>query len=753
MRRHGRRAAGAALLASLTSLAFGQEAPCDAAHASACRDLGIKYETGKGVARDAARAAELYRQACEAQDALGCFRLGLLYEAGNGVGEDLARAASLYEQACQGGLAQGCAYTGDMYVRGAGVAADPGKAAAFYVKACDANNAGGCHQLAALYEEGQGVEKDLARAAALYEKACQGGLGASCSSAGEMFTSGAGVPQDLARAATLYTKGCEKKDHVSCERAGQNTSVAEGLAEGRKAKASCAKVVKLLRPALFAVRPVLNDESLEAYESLERCAWQEGFFQTAAIVAAKKIVAGDRYVKSPGDLPRALMRLGSFQDADEARIELQKDHPRDPDLKTVEAWLACQKGDYPSCLDLSNEAVALALASPPAAGPHAPELRARFVRAHAYFFLTQLPEVKTEIAALDALARKLPSEQARLSQLRKDAAFAEKWGVSALWSYQEQVSLGTYHLFKNEPDAHGGSLFSLTLLNFSQGDRELRFELRIPGLTETITESAFLQKAEMKKLELTPPLRLDFDTRRVTEPRQVQLELRLTEPSASGSIVILERSLKVNLLPRNYLPLARKVAQDSERRTYENIAAWITPNTAAVEKLITAAKARAPRATFAGEQAETRPQVKAIWDELQARGMSYVMDPSVLAGEGAYQRIRLPDDVLETGNAQCLEGSILFATLLEAIGLRPLLVMVPGHAFVGWYPSEKDGVEDGSPFFLETTMVHDKPFDDALKAAAKTYREDVTPSNLKSGEAVVLDLSVLQRQGIYASPR
>jgi len=343
--------------------------------------------------------------------------------------------------------------------------------------------------------------------------------------------------------------------------------------------------------------------------------------------------------------------------------------------------------------------------------------------------------------------------EARLSKLRKDAAFAEKWGVSALWTYQDQVSLGTYHLFKNEPEAPGGSLFSLTLLNFSPGDRELKLELKIPGLTETITESAFLQAGERKRLDLTPPLRLDFDTRRVTEPRQVQLELRLSEPSASGSVVILERSLKVNLLPRNYLPLARRVAEDSERRTYENIAAWITPNTAAVEKLITAAKARAPRATFAGEQAETLPQVKAIWDELQARGMSYVMDPNVLAGEGAYQRIRLPDDVLETGNAQCLEGSILFATLLEAIGLRPLLVLVPGHAFVGWHPSEKDAVEGDAPFFLETTMVHDKPFDDAVKAAAKAFREDVTEASVKSGEAVVLDLVDLQRQGVYAAPR
>ena len=205
-----------------------------------------------------------------------------------------------------------------------------------------------------------------------------------------------------------------------------------------------------------------------------------------------------------------------------------------------------------------------------------------------------------------------------------------------------------------------------------------------------------------------------------------------------------------NLLPRNYLPLSRKVGEDSEKRTYENIAAWITPNTPSVEKLIAAAKARVPGATFPGEQDETGPQVKALWDELQSRGVSYVMDPNILAGEGVYQRIRLPDDVLATGSAQCLEGSILFATLFEAIGLRPLIVMVPGHSFVGWHATAKDGVEEGTPIFLETTMVHDKPVDDAVAAAMKTYKQQVTPANLKAGNAFVLDLLDLRRQGFIA---
>lgn len=731
---------------------FGEDPPlCDKAQPAACRDLGVKYETGKGVPKkDEARAATLYQQACDGEDALGCLRLGLLYESGSGVTADLVRATTLYDQACKGRLAEGCGYAGDMYAKGVGVTKDETKGAGLYLQACDGGFATGCHNLAGLYEDGRGVDKDAVRAVALYEKGCLGGLGASCSSAGEMYTNASGVALDTTKAAALYTKGCEKKDSLSCERVAETKSVVEGIAEAKKTKSDCARVVKLLRPALLSTQPFVNEGSIEAYDALDRCAWQQRFFETAAIVSAKRIVAGAGFVKRPADFPRALLRLGNYQDAEEARADLQEHYPKDPDLKNVAARLAFQREDYQACLDLSSEALALALAQAPPSGPNDPEVRARFLRARSLFFLTRLADARAELAALEPLTKRVPADKARVARMLKDAAFAQKWGVAALWHYQEHVSLGTYHLLKNDRDTAGGSLISLTLLNFADGDRELKVEVRIPGLTDKATRSVILEKGEIKRFDVTPPLKLNFDSGRVTERRPVQLELKLSEPSASGSLLILETSLKVDLLPRNYLPLSRKVGEDSEKRTYENIAAWITPNTPAVDKLIAAAKKRAPGATFAGEQDETVPQVKALWDELQSRGVSYVMDPNILAGEGVYQRIRLPDDVLATGNAQCLEGSILFATLFEAIGLRPLIAMVPGHSFVGWHATAKDGVEEGTAVFLETTMVHDKPLDEAITAALKTYKQQVTPANLKSGTAFVLDLVEMRREGFIS---
>lgn len=96
--------------------------------------------------------------------------------------------------------------------------------------------------------------------------------------------------------------------------------------------------------------------------------------------------------------------------------------------------------------------------------------------------------------------------------------------------------------------------------------------------------------------------------------------------------------------------------------------------------------------------------------------MTYVMDPDVTAMTAFVQRTRLPGEVLSSTNAQCLEGTLTFATLMEAIGIKPIVVLVPGHAFIGWHTVDKDGTK-GEPLFVETTMVGNYDFETALKVA------------------------------------
>ena len=83
---------------------------CDEGDLTACNVFGLMYETGEGVPRDFARAAELYRRACEGGEPLGCTNLGLLYAAGAGVPQDTTRAGGFFRVACEGGEQLGCTW-------------------------------------------------------------------------------------------------------------------------------------------------------------------------------------------------------------------------------------------------------------------------------------------------------------------------------------------------------------------------------------------------------------------------------------------------------------------------------------------------------------------------------------------------------------------------------------------------------------------------------------------------------------------
>ncbi len=100
-------------------------------------------------------------------------------------------------------------------------------------------------------------------------------------------------------------------------------------------------------------------------------------------------------------------------------------------------------------------------------------------------------------------------------------------------------------------------------------------------------------------------------------------------------------------------------------------------------------------------------QVLAIWWALQKRGIVYsdIADP-VTPGNAVFasQRIRFFDDVIQSGQANCIDGTLVFASLLRRIGLQPLICLVPGHAFLGFYLDDARH----KVAYLETTVLNSR---------------------------------------------
>lgn len=101
-------------------------------------------------------------------------------------------------------------------------------------------------------------------------------------------------------------------------------------------------------------------------------------------------------------------------------------------------------------------------------------------------------------------------------------------------------------------------------------------------------------------------------------------------------------------------------------------------------------------------------QIAAIWRVLHERGFVYSSITNTIGDEGNKvfsQTVRTFENALSTNQANCVDGSVVFASILRNIGIDPLLIIVEGHCFLGYYTSKDKKTRKIK--FLETTMLSD----------------------------------------------
>jgi hypothetical protein len=481
--------------------------------------------------------------------------------------------------------------------------------------------------------------------------------------------------------------------------------------------------------------------SLAAWRFLGECAITAGYWQTALDAAYELLDHGQG---EPHVVVLALVSLGELELAREELMRFGK-LPGADDLRlgAMAARLECASERYDVCFDLAKltwKKLGQSLDAPDAMSLAHWLLQALVVSS---FFRGEFPEAKRFLDIWEKL--RAPGVE-QVAAVRKQVVAAELRRVVIEAVSPPRIPLGVYHLYGNQPSAPGGPLLRVKLWNYTGADKSYKVEAEIPGVTERATLTLAVPAGQREDFRLTPALLVALDPTAIRAERPVSLRITVSE----GDQVAFDYTREATLLPRDYLPLGKTVSADALQRTFKYAAAWITPNVPVVETFLTAAKARHPDKMFVGEQGATVPQVRALYDELKARGVTYVMDPEVVSKEFA-QRTRLPADVLASTNAQCLEGAILFATLMEAAGLRPVLVFVPGHAYVGWHVVEGEKSFEGM-LFLETTMVGNAGFADAVDVATDRTVEEAELGSFKRGEAHLLELTDLRYDGITPQP-
>jgi hypothetical protein len=261
---------------------------------------------------------------------------------------------------------------------------------------------------------------------------------------------------------------------------------------------------------------------------------------------------------------------------------------------------------------------------------------------------------------------------------------------------------------------------------------QIYMKASIEGFSDEAVSSVSVPAGQRVEEVLLPNLQLG-PCMTLTEIRPATLRITIRQIGAISEVLLMDQTYPIKLHSYDTALLGVSLPDGSVVDLTDHLCGFVTPHLPEIEELLRKAAEYHPQHQIVGyqgagnvEQARqvVREQVKAIYNALKREaGLVYVNSPLNFGKQEGQitQRVRLPSTSLHESQsrANCVDGAVLYASVLELANLEPLLIIVPGHAFVGWRVWRGMAQYD----FLETTMTGSDEFDVALKAGNQEYEQ------------------------------
>jgi hypothetical protein len=256
------------------------------------------------------------------------------------------------------------------------------------------------------------------------------------------------------------------------------------------------------------------------------------------------------------------------------------------------------------------------------------------------------------------------------------------------------------------PNFFGDMYGSFGLIVVSPQDgAKARIEVAIDHISDPTSMEVTLPRGG-EKYFLSPKIRYKFaDLSRIRQPLSVNVTVAVfMEGTKVG-----EETQTIRVRSINDAPFA-KVGKDGKYIDYSYMfAAYVNENHPWIDQVLRQVlDIPVPIVRqFVGYQRgpqEVINQVFAVWYYFQRSGFTYssITTPTGHT-EGVHsQFVRTLEDSLKARQSNCIDGTVLFASILRRIGIDPFIVLVPGHAYLGFYLDP----QHRSAAYLETTVMN-----------------------------------------------
>ena len=291
-------------------------------------------------------------------------------------------------------------------------------------------------------------------------------------------------------------------------------------------------------------------------------------------------------------------------------------------------------------------------------------------------------------------------------------------------------------------------------------------------ITVEVTADAFIKSSKItftaKASELlvtaAPKVKFDFEAlSKVTQTRPINVTFKVTRNGKAEDDIDEVMSLRqINDCP--FLVVSStpkkngKVVQEMHDIRFM-FAAYTNKNHPQIDQILKEAKATGLCSNFLGYQAsekEVFEQVNAIWVALQRRGITYSSITNTTPVKGVLaQHVRFLDESISMTQANCVDGSVLIASVLKKIEIKTCLVLVPGHCYLAFY--SQDPAKGGKLYGLETTELGLKSslpqaMQTATSSAGSSLQKNWNKFQQANSGYMLVDLDDAREAGIMPIP-
>ncbi|MFZ6050488.1 hypothetical protein [Halocola ammonii] len=306
---------------------------------------------------------------------------------------------------------------------------------------------------------------------------------------------------------------------------------------------------------------------------------------------------------------------------------------------------------------------------------------------------------------------------------------------------------GKYHLFKARITNNTGHIIE---------DVEVNYE--IPG---------FIESTELKDIKRMLPGQSavvacypDFD-KGITSKTNESLEKVKLSIGWDGNEDALEEEFSFKMTGRNEyvytsVPTDEVASWGDMFDNDDLLACFVTPNDPVVKyytQIVQEKVLKGEQATVSNNPKDGVRLLAGIYEATRMAHMVYSGTKGVPQStddvQSIVQSVRLPREVITGNTGLCIELSCLYASVLSAAGVDPVIFLVPGHAYPGFRMN-------GQYYAIEATMISGEGLggigsvEQALEKGQKQLQEFIQRMQMGDPRYSLVDIHQLNQQGAIA---